>query len=139
MLLIVIRDCRATFQVGGGLTSDIFSVVLYNFQKNGQTLVWPCWTLPPPKKNCPATLEPGLTDCGLQLNVETIIIFSCSSAFHYFLAQILKVNRTRKETTLSSKIETDKCILVQCIGLQTLLRSLQFCVCPRRIEFLQVL
>ena len=87
---------------------------------------------PPKKKNCPATLEPGLTDCGLHLNVETIIIFSCSSAFHYFLAQILKVNGTGKETTLSTKIETDKCILAQCIGLQTLLRSLQFCVCPRR-------
>ena len=68
-----------------------------------------------------------LADCGLQLNVETIIYF-CSSAFYYLLAHILKAKGTGKETTLSTKIETDTFVIVKCIELQKYLRSQQYCV-----------
>ena len=51
------------------------------------------------------------------MKFETIIYF-CSSTFHYFLAHVLKAKGTGKELTLSTKIETDKSIVVQCVELQ---------------------
>ena len=47
---------------------------------------------------------------------------------------MLKAKRTGKETTLSTKIETNKFILIQCIELQKYLQSLQFvCSCKESI------